>query len=55
MPNRCPFVRNEALKEEGFRWVAVRNYTIFFKVDEKAKIVRIWRILYSKRKYDELL
>jgi len=55
MPERCPFVRNESLKAKGYRWLSVRNYTIFFTIDESANVVRIERILYSRREYDVIL
>jgi plasmid stabilization system protein ParE len=55
MPKRCPLVRNEELKAKGYRWVSVRNYTVFFIVDDDTNTVRINRVLYSKREYDVLL
>ncbi|MDA8212787.1 MAG: type II toxin-antitoxin system RelE/ParE family toxin [Clostridia bacterium] len=53
MPERCPFVRDLALKAKGYRYLIVENYLVFFVV--KADMVQIRRILYSKRNYEWLL
>jgi len=55
MPTRCSLVRDEVLKIKGYRWTSVRNYTIFFIVDDTLDIVRIERVLYSRREYDIIL
>ena len=55
MPKRCTLVRDEDLREKGYRWMSVRNFTVFFIVDDNAAIVRIERVLYSKREYDVIL
>jgi len=55
LPERCLFVRNETLKARGYRWLPVRNYTIFFTIDENADVVRIECVLYSRREYDVIL
>lgn len=53
MPERCPFVRDLALKTKGYRYLAVENYLVFFVV--KADIVQIRRIIYGRRNYEWLL
>ena len=55
MPHRCPFVRDNSLREKGYRWLFVRNYTIFFVIDEINSIVDIRAIIYSSREYTALL
>ena len=55
MPERCALVRNESLREKGYRWISARNYTIYFVVDNQNNVVRIERVLYSKREYDVIL
>jgi plasmid stabilization system protein ParE len=55
MPQRCPLVQDIALHKKGYRWFFVRNYTIFFVIDEPNKIVDIRAILYSRREYIALL
>jgi len=53
MPERCPFVRDIALKAKGYRYLIVENYLVFFVV--KGDTVQIRRILYNKRQYKRLL
>ena len=55
MPQRCPFVQDEVLHEKGYRWIFVRNYTIFFVICESRKIVDVRAIVYSAREYTALL
>jgi addiction module RelE/StbE family toxin len=49
MPQRCPFVRDVALKAKGYRFLIVENYLVFFVI--KDDTVQIRRILYNKREY----
>lgn len=53
MPERCPFVRNIALKAKGYRYLIVEDYLVFFVI--KGDMVQIRRILYNKRQYKGLL
>jgi toxin ParE1/3/4 len=53
IPERCPFVRDIALKAKGYRYLIVENYLVFFVV--KGDTVQIRRILYNKRQYKRLL
>ena len=55
MPQRCPFVQDKALRERGYRWLFVRNYTIFYVIDEPNTLVDIQAIMYSGREYTALL
>jgi len=55
LPTWYSFARPERLKEQGVRWTFVRNYIIFFTVDEAKKEVRVRRILYAKRNFDDLV
>ena len=55
MPQRCPFVQDDALRERGYRWLFVRNYTVFFVIDEVNNLVDIRAIMYSGREYTALL
>ena len=55
MPQRCPFVQDDALRKKGYRWLLVRNYTIFFVIDEKNNTVDVRAIMYSGREYTALL
>lgn len=53
MPERCPFVRDVALKAKGYRYLIVENYLVFFVIKEET--VQIRRIIYGKRNYEWLL
>jgi len=55
MPERYPFVNDEVLRAAGYRWLAVRNYIIFYFVNKVSHKVQIRRILYSGRDYTVLL
>ena len=48
----CP---DETLAKLGYRFVPVKNYILFYRVDEDTKTVYISRVVYGKRKYSELL
>lgn len=49
MPQRCPLVADERLAQMGYRKLTVRNYLVFFSIDEKNKVVDVERILYGRR------
>lgn len=53
MPERCPFVRDVALKAKGYRYLIVESYIVFFVI--KSEAVQIRRIVYGKRNYEWLL
>jgi plasmid stabilization system protein ParE len=55
MPNRCPLVRNGELRKQGYRWVPVENYTVYFIVNDEKSIVRIERIMHSSRDYTAII
>lgn len=49
MPQRYPFIEDEHLAHMGYRKLPVKNYIVFFSIDEKNKVVDIERILYGRR------
>lgn len=55
MPNRYALVSDERLARLGIRFIPVKNYLIFYSVDEQAITVTITRILYRKRDWAHLL
>ncbi len=54
-PFLCNFVADEFLKKKGYRKLIIDNYIAFYLVDELNKRVVIMRILYGRRKYQDLL
>lgn len=55
LPTGYSLVRDDRLRKLGIRWAYVRNYTLYFTVDEKNHIVFVENILYSRRAYDVIL
>ena len=53
MPMRCALVRDPQLRLRGYRLLPVKNYAVFFVINENT--VEIRRILYSKRRYQDFL
>ena len=42
------------LKHE-YRWISIKNYLIFFWVEERTKVVTVARAIYAARDYGKLL
>ncbi len=55
LPQRHPLVTDERLAGMGFRILPLKNYLIFYSIDEKEKLVDIERILYGRRDWQRLL
>ena len=55
MPQRCPLVADERLSQMGYRKLTVKNYVVFFFIDEKNKVVDVERILYGRRDWLRIL
>lgn len=53
LPERCPRPRDVALAANGYRYLAVKNYLVFYVVS--GDTVQIRRILYARRDYATLL
>ncbi|NLX83885.1 MAG: type II toxin-antitoxin system RelE/ParE family toxin [Clostridiales bacterium] len=55
MPQRCPPVSDDRLCQMGYRKLVVKNYIVFFSVNEKEKAVDVERILYTRRDWLRIL
>ena len=55
MPQRSPLVADERLSQMGYRKLTVKNYVVFFSIDEKNKVVDVERILYGRRDWLRIL
>lgn len=55
MPQRYPFVADERLCQMGYCKLTVKNYIVFFSIDEKNKVVDVERILYDRRAWLRIL
>ncbi|MEW6080713.1 MAG: type II toxin-antitoxin system RelE/ParE family toxin [Bacillota bacterium] len=55
IPHSCPPVTDERLASMGYRKLIIKNYIAFFTIDEKAKVVDVERILYTRRDWLQIL
>jgi len=55
MPQRFPLVKDERLSQMGYRRLGVKNYNVFYSIDEKNKVVDVERILYARRDWLRIL
>ena len=55
MPKRYALVSDERLSQKGFRSIPIKNYIIFYVVEEQAKTVNIVGVLHNKRDWINLL
>lgn len=55
MPERHSLVADKQLAEKGIRKFLVDNYLVFYTVDNAKQVVNIVRILYGRRKWENIL
>lgn len=55
MPQKYSFVSDNNLASMGYRKLQVKNYIVFFIMNERSDIVEIHRILYARRDWLRLL
>jgi len=55
MPNRIGLVNDERLAEQRIRRMQIKNYSVFFRINEAYKAVEIVRVIYSRRDWASLL
>ena len=54
-PGIYPFVHDEYLAGKGLKYVSIKNFLLFYTIDEKNKIVNIIRFLYGRRDWKNIL
>ena len=54
-PNIYPFVSDEYLAKKGLKYAIIKNYLMFYTVDEENKIVNVIRFLYGRRDWKNIL
>ena len=54
-PNIYPFVPDEYLAEKGIKFTMVKNYVMFYTINENDKIVTVIRFLYGRRDWKNIL
>ena len=55
MPERYALVDDDVLSSWGIRFVRIKNYLVFYRVDNSAGIVYIVRFLYGKSNWVSIL
>jgi addiction module RelE/StbE family toxin len=55
IPQKYPLVRDERLAMLGYRKLVVKNYVVFYTIDEATQIVDVERVLYARRNWQSLL
>ena len=54
-PTIYPFVSDEYLAKKGLRCTTVKNFLLFYTVDENEKTVTIIRFLHGRRNWKDIL
>jgi plasmid stabilization system protein ParE len=54
-PNIYPSVPDEYLAQKGLRFTKIKNYLLFYAIDEDKKIVTVIRFLYGRRDWKNIL
>ncbi len=54
-PESCGVVQDSYLKSLGIRFLLVKNFVAFFKIEESLKEIQVVRFLYGKRQWAEIL
>lgn len=54
-PRMYGFCNDYRLHKEGYRKIIIKNYLIFYRIDDEQKAVLVVRIIYGGRNYTELL
>ena len=54
-PYIFPLVSDEDLEEKGIRFVLIKNYMMFYFIEEDKKNVNIIRFLYGRRDWKNIL
>lgn len=54
-PFAFPLCNDKRLHDGGYRKINVKNYIVFYRVDELNSIVYIMRVIYGRRNYTEII
>ena len=54
-PNIFPFVNDEYLSEKGLKYIRIKNFLMFYIIDEDNRIVNVIRFLYARRNWKDIL
>ncbi|MCL1930818.1 MAG: type II toxin-antitoxin system RelE/ParE family toxin [Treponema sp.] len=54
-PNIYPLVPDEYLAQNGLRFALIKNYLMFYTINEDEKVVTVIRFLYGRRDWKNIL
>ena len=54
-PNIYPFVPDEYLAQMGLKFTMIKNYILFYTINEDEKMVTVIRFLYGRRDWKNIL
>jgi len=54
-PERGSNPRYKILRNQGYKYLVVKNHLVFYKVNQEDKIVTVYRVLHQKSTYHNLL
>lgn len=54
-PTIYAIIKDEIIKKREIRKIKINNYIIFYKIEEKNKIIEIVRIMYGRRNWTKIL
>ncbi|MCL2671542.1 MAG: type II toxin-antitoxin system RelE/ParE family toxin [Clostridiales bacterium] len=54
-PKRYAIVSDDRMVCRGYRALPIKNYLVFYKVDEPARTVQVVRVLFKRREWGALL
>lgn len=55
MPHRCALIAEKPYRQLGVRKLLIENYIAFFLLGENAREVHVFRILYNRREWHNLI
>ena len=54
-PSAFSLCNDSRLRNDGYRKIIVKNYIVFYKVNEEQKTVYIMRVIYGRRDYSKIV
>ena len=54
-PNIYPNVHDEFLAKKGLKFIKIKNFLMFYNIDEEEKKVNVIRFLYGRRNWKNIL
>ncbi|MCR4962406.1 MAG: type II toxin-antitoxin system RelE/ParE family toxin [Firmicutes bacterium] len=55
MPARCKLLEDEPWHSYGFRRLPVKNFYVYYRIDEPANIVYVLNVIYARRDQSNVL